>query len=148
MSIINKKVNFDYTIEERYEAGIVLFGWEVKAILNKKVNINNSFVVIKNGEVFWMNALFTQEKTIDRFSDSKIDRSKKLLLNKLEISRLIGKIEQKGYTLVPVKLYKKGNKYKLEIALAKGKKEHDKRDTIKSRDADREISRTLKNSFK
>lgn len=148
MSIINKKVNFDYTIEEKYEAGIVLFGWEVKAILNKKVNINNSFVVIKNGEVYWMNALFTQEKTIDRFSDSKIDRSKKLLLNKLEISRLIGKIEQKGYTLVPVKLYKKGNKYKLEIALAKGKKEHDKRDTIKSRDADREISRTLKNSFK
>lgn len=146
--LINKKANFDYNILERLECGIVLEGWELKSILDKKVSIGNSFITIKDEELFWLNANFSPNPKADRFSIKNPERNRKLLAKKSEIQRLVGKIEQKGYTLIPLKLYTKGKKYKLEIGLAKGKKEYDKRETIKTRESNIEISRTIKQKLK
>ena len=140
----NKKAAFNYFFEERYEAGIVLQGWEVKAAREGKARITEGYVVIRDGELFLIGCHIDPLKTASTHVNPESARTKKLLMKKDEIRRLIGKVEQKGYTLVPIQLYWKEGKVKAEIALAKGKAEHDKRDTIKDREGKREVERAMK----
>lgn len=147
-TIINKKARFNYMLEDTYEAGIVLEGWEVKPILARKVNLDASYVIIRNGEVFLINAQVNPEKTSCAFVNSESTRTRKLLLKKRQIMQLIGKVEQKGYTLIATKVYTKGRHVKIEIALAKGKNTHDKRETIKERDWEREHANLFKKNLK
>ena len=140
----NRKAHFNYHIEERFEAGVVLEGWEVKAIREGKVQLTDGYVVIRNGELFIIGCLINPLKTASTHINPEAARTRKLLLNKEEIKRLIGKIEQKGYTLVPLNLHWKGGRVKAEIALAKGKAEHDKRNTVKDREWEREKGRLMR----
>jgi len=142
----NKKAIFNYAIEERYEAGMVLQGWEVKALRDGKVQLTDGYVVIKNGELFIIGCQINPLKTASTHVSPDAVRTRKLLLHKEEIRRLIGKVEQKGYTLVPLNLHWKGGNVKCEIALAKGKGEHDKRNTIRDREGKREVERIMKRS--
>ena len=142
----NKKAVFNYAIEERYEAGMVLQGWEVKALRDGKVQLTDGYVVIKNGELFIIGCQINPLKTTSTHVSPDAVRTRKLLLHKEEIRRLIGKVEQKGYTLVPLNLHWKGGNVKCEIALAKGKGEHDKRNTIRDREGKREVERIMKHS--
>ncbi len=147
MEINNKKAHFEYFISETYEAGIVLQGWEIKPLLKNKVNLEVSYVIVKNGELFLLNAQITPNTTTDSLNKPDISRTRKLLLHKKEIMRLIGQVEQKGYTLIATKMYTKNGKFKVEIGLAKGKKNYDKRQTIKDRDWNIEQERLIKNKF-
>jgi SsrA-binding protein len=140
----NKKASFNYFFEERYEAGIVLEGWEVKALRAGKVQLTDGYVVIREGELFLIGCQINPLLTASTHVRADSVRTKKLLMKKDEIRRLIGKVEQKGYTLVPIQLYWKEGKVKAEVALAKGKAEHDKRDTIKDREGKREVERFMK----
>jgi SsrA-binding protein len=140
----NKKAAFNYFFEERFEAGMVLEGWEVKAAREGKAQLTDGYVVIRNGELFLIGCLINPLKTASTHVNPEAARTKKLLMHKDEIRRLIGKVEQKGYTLVPIQMYWKAGKVKCEIALAKGKAEHDKRDTIKDREGKREVERAMK----
>lgn len=140
----NKKAAFNYFFEERYEAGVVLQGWEVKALRAGKVQLTDGYVVIRDGELYLIGCQINPLKTASTHVNPEAARTKKLLMKKDEIRRLIGKVEQKGYTLVPIQLYWKAGKVKAEIALAKGKAEHDKRDTIKDREGKREVERAMK----
>ncbi len=140
----NKKAAFNYFFEERHEAGMVLEGWEVKAIRDGKVQLTDGYVVIKNGEMYIIGLLIQALKTASTHVNPEAARTRKLLLHKEEIKRLIGKVEQKGYTLVPINLHWKNGRVKCEVALAKGKAEHDKRDTIKDREGKREVERAMK----
>ncbi len=142
----NKKAAFNYFFEERFETGMVLQGWEVKAVREGKVQLTDGYVVIRDGELFVIGCQINPLKTASTHVNPDAVRTKKLLLKKDEIRRLIGKVEQKGYTLVPLNLHWKNNKIKCEIALAKGKAEHDKRDTIKDREGKREVERAMKHS--
>lgn len=142
----NKKAFFDYEIIEGLEAGVVLLGTEVKSAKEGKINLKDAFVKIMNGEAYLLNC------HISPYSHGNITnhdptRTRKLLLHKKELNKLIGKSKEKGLTLVPLKMYLKGNKIKVEIALAKGKKIYDKRESIKKKDLSREIKRELKNRF-
>ena len=121
----NKKASFNYFFEERHEAGMVLQGWEVKAIRDGKVQLTDGYVVIKDGEMFIIGVLIQALKTASTHVNPDTARIRKLLLHKEEIKRLIGKVEQKGYTLVPINLHWKNGRVKCEVALAKGKAEHD-----------------------
>lgn len=140
----NKKASFNYFFEERHEAGIVLEGWEVKAVREGKARITEGYVVIREGELFLIGCHIDPLRTASTHVKPESARTKKLLMHKDEIRRLIGKVEQKGHTLVPIQLYWKAGKVKCEIALAKGKAEHDKRDTIKDREGKREVERAMK----
>ena len=140
----NKKAAFNYFFEERYEAGVVLHGWEVKALRSGKAQITEGYVIIKEGELFLIGCQIQPLKTASTHVSPDAARIKKLLLKKDEIKRLIGKVEQKGYTLVPVNLHWKNGLVKCDIALAKGKAEHDKRDVIKDREGKREVERAMK----
>ncbi len=140
----NKKAFFNYFLEERFECGLVLEGWEVKAVREGKVQLTDGYVVIRDGELFIIGCQINPLKTASSHIRPDSVRTKKLLMKKDEIRRLIGKVEQKGYTLVPLNLHWKNGKVKCEIALAKGKAEHDKRDTIKEREGKREVERALK----
>ena len=140
----NKKAAFNYFFEERHEAGVVLQGWEVKALREGKVQITDGYVVIKDGELFLIGCQINPLRTASTHVNPEAARTRKLLLKKDEIRRLIGKVEQKGYTLVPLNLHWKNGCVKCEIALAKGKGEHDKRDTIKDREGKREVERAMK----
>jgi SsrA-binding protein len=140
----NKKAGFNYFFEERYEAGMVLEGWEVKAVREGKVQLTDGYVVIRDGELYLIGCQINPLKSASTHVNPEAQRTKKLLLNKAEIERLIGKIEQKGYTLVPVNMHWKNGRIKCEIALAKGKAEHDKRDVIKDREGKREVERAMK----
>jgi len=140
----NKKAAYNYFFEERYEAGMVLQGWEVKAARNGKAQLTDGYVVIRDGELFLIGCLINPLKTASTHVNPDSARTKKLLMKKDEIKRLIGKVEQKGYTLVPIQMYWKEGRVKCEIALAKGKAEHDKRDTIKDREGKREVERAMK----
>ena len=140
----NKKAAFNYFFEERYEAGMVLEGWEVKAIREGKVQLTDGYVVIKNGEMFIIGLLIHALKTASTHVNPESARIRKLLLHKDEIRRLTGKVEQKGYTLVPINLHWHNGRVKCDIALARGKAEHDKRDTIKDREGKREVERAMK----
>ena len=140
----NKKAAFNYFFEERFEAGMVLEGWEVKAAREGKAQLTDGYVVIRNGELYLIGCLINPLKTASTHVNPDSARTKKLLMHKDEIRRLVGKVEQKGYTLVPIQLYWKAGKVKCEVALAKGKAEHDKRDTIKDREGKREVERAMK----
>ena len=140
----NKKAAYNYFFEERFEAGLVLEGWEVKSLRAGKVQLTDGYVVIREGELFLIGCQIQPLKTASTHVNPEAARIKKLLMHKNEIMRLIGKVEQKGYTLVPLKLYWKGGRAKCEIALAKGKAEHDKRTTIKEREGKREVERAMK----
>jgi SsrA-binding protein len=140
----NKKAAFNYFFEERYEAGMVLEGWEVKAIREGKVQLTDGYVVIKNGELYLIGCLVNPLRTASTHVRADSARTRKLLMKKDEIKRLIGKVEQKGYTLVPINLHWHNGRVKCEIALARGKAEHDKRDTIKDREGKHEVERVMK----
>lgn len=143
--VFNRKAGFEYFIENQYEAGLVLQGWEVKSLRAGKVNLSDAHVIIKYGEAFLLGAQIQPLQTASTHTIPEPDRTRKLLLNRKELSQLIGSVERQGYTIVPLSLYWKKNKIKIKIALAKGKKEHDKRDTIKDRDWHRDRSRLMKN---
>ena len=140
----NKKAAFNYFFEERFEAGIVLQGWEVKALREGKAQLTDGYVVIRDGELFLIGCQINPLRTASTHVTPDAARTKKLLLHKEQIRRLTGKIEQKGYTLVPLNLHWKNGKVKCDIALAKGKATHDKRDTIKDREGKREVERAMK----
>ena len=140
----NKKARFNYTLEEQYEAGMVLEGWEVKAIRAGQVQLTDGYVVIRDGELFLIGCRINPLREASTHVHPQADRTKKLLMKGDEIRRLIGKVEQKGYTLVPLNLHEKGGRSKLDFALGRGKKLHDKRDTEAKRDWDREKARLMR----
>lgn len=146
IEIKNKKAYFDYDILEEIEAGIALTGTEIKSIRNNNVNLKDSYAVIKNGEVYLLNTHISEYKQGNIFNHNET-RTRKLLLHKKEILKLRDKIELNGNTLVPLKLYFKGNKVKILLGLAKGKKTYDKRESIKERDIAREIKKEMKNKY-
>lgn len=140
----NKKAAYNYFFEERFEAGMVLEGWEVKSLREGKVQLTDGYVVIRDGELYVVGLQINPLKSASTHVNPDSIRTKKLLLHKEEIRRLVVKVEQKGYTLVPLNLHWKAGKVKCDIALAKGKAEHDKRDTIKDREGKREVERAMK----
>src|SRR5512140_1242613 len=140
----NKKAGYNYLLEEKYEAGMVLQGWEVKALREGKVQLTDGYVVVKGGELYVIGCQINPLNTASTHVHPDAVRSRKLLMHKDEIRRLVGKVEQKGYTLVPLNLHWKAGKVKCEIALAKGKAEHDKRHSIKDREGKREVERAMK----
>lgn len=140
----NKKAAYNYFFEERFETGIVLEGWEVKSLREGKVQLTDGYVVIRNGELFIIGLQINPLGTASTHIHPDKLRTRKLLMHKAEILRLIGKVEQKGYTLVPLNLHWKAGRVKCDIALAKGKADHDKRDTIREREGKREVERALK----
>jgi SsrA-binding protein len=141
---LNKKAGFDYFLEQRFETGMVLQGWEVKSLRAGKIQLRDSYVIVKNAEAWLLGALITPLGTVSTHYSPENNRTRKLLLHREELNKLIGAIERKGKALIPVAMYWKNNRVKLEIALATGKKEHDKRDTEKDRDWQREKSRVMK----
>jgi SsrA-binding protein len=140
----NRRARFEYSIEEQFEAGMVLSGWEVKAIRAGQVQLTDGYVLIRNGELFLIGCRINALRAASTHVTPEADRTKKLLMHKAEIRRLVGKVEQKGFTLVPLNLHYKGAHVKAQIALAKGKAEHDKRDTEKKRDWVREHGRLMR----
>ena len=140
----NRKARFDYFIEDRYEAGMVLAGWEVKSLRQGKVQLVDSYVLFKDGEAWLLGGLITPLPTASTHFVTDPQRTRKLLLKGSEIDKLTSKVQQKGYTCVCTKIYWKAHLIKAEIALAKGKAEHDKRATEKEREWNREKSRILK----
>jgi SsrA-binding protein len=140
----NRRARFDYLIEERFEAGIVLEGWEIKAIREGQVQLTDGYVVIRDGELWLIGCRINALRSASTHVRPEADRTKKLLMHKAEIRRLIGKVEQRGYTMVPLNLHYKGGRVKVEIALAKGKAEHDKRETEKKRDWEKEKARLMR----
>jgi SsrA-binding protein len=145
MSIVqNRKAFFDYTVEERFEAGLVLEGWEVKAIRAGQAQLKEAYVIVRNGEIFLLNAHITPLKTASTHVKPEPTRTRKLLLNAAEIRKLIGKVERSGYTLVPIDLHFSKGRIKLEIGLAKGKRQFEKRDATREKDWKREQNRLMK----
>lgn len=142
----NRKARYDYFIEETYEAGMALMGWEVKSLRAGRAQLKEAYVFMKDEEAFLFGAHVSALNTASTHVVPDPIRTRKLLLNRAELSRLTGAVERKGYTLVPLELYWKNNRVKLRIGLAKGKKDHDKRDTSKERDWAREKSRLMKHS--
>jgi SsrA-binding protein len=145
MSIVdNRKATFDYFIEERFEAGLVLEGWEVKAIRAGRANIKEAYVVVRDAEVWLFGAHITPLAEASHHVSADPVRTRKLLLHAREIAMLIGKVERSGYTMVPLNLHYNKGRIKLEIGLAKGKKQHDKREADKDRDWKRQQQRIMK----
>ncbi|GAC1322117.1 MAG: SsrA-binding protein SmpB [Collimonas sp.] len=145
MSIIdNKKVFHDYFIEERFEAGMELHGWEVKSIRAGRANLKESYVIVRNGEIYLFGAHISALLSASSHVHPEAVRTRKLLLHAEEIKKLIMKVERSGYTLVPINLHYLRGRIKCEIGLAKGKKQHDKRDTERQRDGEREVQAAMK----
>ena len=142
---LNRKASFNYFFEQLIEAGIVLKGSEIKSIRNGKVNISESYAVEKGGEIFLVNSHIASYKEAS-YSDHNPTDERKLLFNKKEINKLIGKINRDGFSLIPTKMYLKKGKAKIEVAIAKGKKKYDKRQTIKNRQWNRDKSRYVRRS--
>ncbi len=140
----NRKARHDYTLSTLYEAGIVLEGWEVKSIRAGRSNLKDSHVLIRQGEAWLVNLHISPLSTTNTHRKAEPDRSRKLLLHRIELKRLIGKIKQKGLTLIATELYWRGKHVKVKLALAKGKKKHDKRASIKERDWERSKLRLKK----
>ncbi|WP_119343806.1 SsrA-binding protein SmpB [Facilibium subflavum] len=140
----NKKAFHEYLIEDRFEAGIVLDGWEIKSIRAGRVQLSDSHVYIKKGEAWLFNALITPLHSASTHVVPEPSATRKLLLNRREINKLLGKVEQQGYAIVPLSMYWKGHRVKLEIAVAKGKKLYDKRQASKEKDWQREKERLFK----
>lgn len=141
---LNKKAKHDYFIEDRYEAGVSLRGWEVKSLRAGKINLTEAYVLLKNGEAFLFGATISPLPTASTHVQPDPTRTRKLLLHREELGRLVGLVERKGFTLVPTALYWKRGRAKLEIGVARGKKLHDKRADNKQRDWQREKQRILK----
>ena len=141
---LNKRARHEYHIEERFEAGLALQGWEVKSIRAGRGNIVDAYAYVKSGEIFLIGAQITPLIQASTHVIPEDRRQRKLLLHRREIDKLIGRVEREGYTLVPTAMYWSKNKIKLEIALAKGKQNHDKRDAAKERDWDREKQRAMR----
>ncbi len=145
MSIVeNRKAFHDYFVEERFEAGLALEGWEVKAIRAGRVQLKEAYVIVKSGEVFLIGAHISPLASASTHVQPDPVRSRKLLLHAEEIQRLIGKVERAGYALVPLNLHYSKGRIKCEIGLARGKKQHDKRDTEKQREWEREKARLMR----
>ena len=145
MSIVdNRKATHDYFIEDRYEAGLVLEGWEVKAIRAGHVQLKESYVIVRDGEIWIINMHVSPLPTASTHIHPNSTRTRKLLLKAEEINKLIGKVEQRGYTLVPLNLHYKNGRIKLDFGLGRGKKLHDKRDTAREKDWQREKERIMK----
>jgi SsrA-binding protein len=145
MSIIqNKKAFHDYFIEDRYEAGLALEGWEVKSIRAGRVQIKEAYVTVKDGALYLFGAHISPLPTASTHIHPDPLRTRKLLLHAAEIDKLVGKVQRAGYTLMPLDMYFKGGRIKLQIGLAKGKKQHDKRAAEKEREATREAAQALK----
>ncbi len=141
---VNRKATHDYYIEQRFEGGLVLEGWEVKSLRAGRAQLKDSYVILRNGEAWLLNAHFSPLSTTSVHLHADPERSRKLLLNLKELSFLAGAVQQQGYTLIPLALYWKRNRAKIEFGLAKGKKQYDKRETEKQRDWQREKQRMLK----
>lgn len=141
---VNKRARFEYHIEERIEAGVSLLGWELKAIRAGKLQFGESYALIKDGEIFLFGAQISPLLSASTHIVPEAMRNRKLLLHKAEINRLIGAVERQGFTLVPTAVYWKSGKVKVELGLAKGKKLHDKRETEKNRDWEREKGRVMR----
>ncbi len=141
---LNKRARHEYHIEERYEAGLSLQGWEVKSLRAGRINFGDSYAIVKNGELYLFGASIPPLISASTHVVADDRRTRKLLLHKEEIDKLLGAVERKGYTLVPTAMYWKHNRVKVEIGLAKGKQDHDKRATEKERDWQREKQRTMR----
>jgi SsrA-binding protein len=141
---VNRKARHDYFIEDNVEAGLALEGWEVKSLRAGRGNLTESYAVVNNGEVFLVGAHFSPLPSASTHVQADPTRTRKMLLNRREIDRLIGAVERKGYTLVPLSLYWQRGRAKLDLGLAKGKKQHDKRTTDKDRDWQRQKARIMK----
>ena len=140
----NKKAPYEYFIETRYEAGLVLQGWEVKSLRAGRIQLVDSYVLIKNSEAWLIGTQIPPLLSASTHINPEPQRTRKLLLNRKELNKLVGAVQREGYTVVPLKLYWKHSRAKLEIGLAKGKKQHDKRASIKERDWQRSKQRMLK----
>lgn len=141
---LNKRARHEYHIDQRFEAGIALQGWEVKSLRAGRINFGDAYAIVKDGEIHLFGASIVPLISASTHVVADDRRTRKLLLHREEIDRLIGAVERKGYTLVPTALYWKKNKVKVEIGLARGKQEHDKRDTEKERDWNREKQRAMR----
>ena len=139
----NKKAGFDYTILEKFEAGLVLFGQEVKSIKTGHINLGGSYVGLRNGEPFLLGVKVPPYQPNNAGADYNEERQRKLLLNKKEINYLVGKTKVKGFSLIPLKIYENNGRIKLEFGLARGKKQYNKKEKIKKRDVQREVDREL-----
>ena len=144
IEINNRKANYDYEILDTFETGIVLTGTEIKSIRKGSVNLKDSYAIIRNNEIYILNMHISHNEEGNIFNHEET-RTRKLLMHKKEIYKLRDKVDQLGYTLVPLKLYFKGNKVKILIGLAKGKKTFDKRESIKKKDIERDVQKQLKN---
>ncbi|CAL7959431.1 SsrA-binding protein [Gammaproteobacteria bacterium] len=140
----NRKARHDYSIEQTFEAGLVLAGWEIKSLRAGRAQLSESHVILKNGEAFLLNSHFAPLPTTSTHVQAAADRTRKLLLHKNELSKLVGAVARKGYAIIPLNLHWKKNKVKIDIALARGKKQYDKRESIKSRDWERQKQRLAK----
>jgi len=140
----NRRARFEYTLHEHYEAGIALTGWEVKSLREGKAQLTEAYVLLQNNEAYLMGANFTPLNTVSTHYVAEPARNRKLLLNRKELNQLVSAVQQKGQTCVPLSLYWKGNHIKCEIAVASGKKTHDKRASIKDRDWRRDKQRVMK----
>lgn len=145
---LNKRAKHEYFVETRFEAGIALAGWEVKSLRAGKAQLVDSYVLLKNGEAYLFGAHFAPLQTASTHVIADPIRTRKLLLNRRELDKLFGAVQQKGYTCVALSIYWKQHLVKCEIALAKGKKDFDKRHTEKERDADREVQRAMRTKGK
>ena len=146
MEILNRKARHDYFIEDEFECGIVLSGTEIKSIRDGACNFNDSYIIVRNGELFILNMYIGIYKQGNIFNHQE-NRTRKLLMHKREILKLNDKIRLEGYTLIPLKLYFKNNKAKILMGLCKGKKNYDKRETIKERDIKRALEKVSKNKY-
>ena len=144
--VINKKVRRDYFIDERFEAGISLQGWEVKSLRAGKVEIVDSYILLKDNEAYLFGALITPLPTSSSFINES-QRNRKLLLHRIELNKIISAVERKGFALVPTAMYWKNGHIKLEIGVARGKKMHDKRETEKKRDWERQKARLVRHQY-
>lgn len=141
---LNKRARHEYHIDRRYEAGIALQGWEVKALRAGRINFGDSYAIVSKGEIYLFGASIPPLISASTHVVADDRRTRKLLLHREEIDQLIGAVERKGYTLIPIAMYWKGNKVKVEIGLARGKQAHDKRESEKERDWQREKQRALR----
>jgi SsrA-binding protein len=140
----NRRARFEYHIEETFEAGLVLEGWEVKAIRAGQVQLTDGYVLVRDGELHLIGCRINPLRSASTHVHPQADRTRKLLMHKAQIRRLVGKTEQKGFTLVPLNLHYKAGRVKVDIALAKGKAQHDKRETVKEREWERERGRLMR----
>ena len=141
---LNREARHEYFIEERFEVGMVLQGWEVKSLRANRLNLKDSYVIVKNGELWLLGAHISPLLTASTHINPDPTRTRKLLMHREQINRMIGSVERKGFTIVPLAMYWKQGRAKAEIALAKGKQEHDKRATVKDREWQRDKARIMK----